>query len=156
MLEAHRLHDLLASNRDPLYGFDPISGRDRPTEAVGFGLMDLEPRNERYVENLRKLGHIYPHSQIEDNICLEIAKAASEPPLKISRLEACIERFSSTDAIPEALYRLAVAYRAAGRTDDGEQTFGRLLADYPNSIWTRQALQQSPRLSTTRLTRVDR
>ncbi|MHC4695831.1 MAG: tetratricopeptide repeat protein [Planctomycetota bacterium] len=156
VLEAHRLHDLLVSNRDPIYGFDPISGRDRRTGAIGFGLMDLEPRSERYVENLRMLEQAYPHCQIEDNICVEAAKASPALPLKISRLETCIDRFSSTDAMPEALFRLAVAYRVADSADKSERTFAELATEYPDSVWSEQALQHSPHSSAARLTRADR
>ncbi len=156
LLETHRLHDLLVSNRDPLYGYDPISGADRGESPIWFGLMDLEPRSERYVENLRRLEAAYPHCQIQDNVCLEVAKAASTLTLKITQLETCVDRFPSTDAVPEALFRLGAAYKAVDHMDKSEGMFARLVLDHPDSIWTKQALQRSARASSIRITRVDR
>ena len=138
-LEAHRLHDLLVENRDPLYGYDPVAGPRHQPGTYPFGLMDLDPRHDRFVENLETLKHRYPNCQIEDNIDLEIAKVTASPALKVERLAACLEKFPRRDAVPEALFRLGVAYRLENRSQASEDVFMRLLHDFPDSIWTKQA-----------------
>ena len=49
------------------------------------------------------------------------------------------------DAVPEALYRLGVAYYASDRADEGYRRFARLSRVYPRTIWAEQALRYSPR-----------
>ena len=128
--------------------------------------MDLDPRHEHYIENLQELGRQYPNCQIADNINLEIAKAT---PLhvtgrntggavlprrsKIVLLDACLKRFPNGDAVPEALFRLGVACKADGRLVKSEEVFARLLDEYPDSVWSRQAVYHTPRLGSARLTR---
>jgi len=138
-LEAHRLHDLFTANRDPIYGYDPLSGSMGRETLVWYGLMDIIPRQHPYIENLERLKAAYPHCQIEDNIDLEIAKTTSSLPLKIERLEALLVTFPEGDAVPEALFRLGVAHKAAERPRNGEEQFARLFADHSRSIWTREA-----------------
>ncbi|MCH7596601.1 MAG: tetratricopeptide repeat protein [Planctomycetes bacterium] len=139
VLEAHRLHDLLVSNRDPLYGYDPISGSRSATAAQRYGLLDRDPRHDRYVDHLRSIKRQYPKCQIEDNIDLELAIAAPSEAAKIHGLEALLERFHDRDAAPEALLRLGIAYRAAGRARKGDEAFAQLIRRFPESIWARQA-----------------
>jgi len=154
LLEAHRLNDLLAKNRDPLYGYDPISGSRRPDAAVWFGLMDLDPRDNRYIDNLERLKAAFPNCQIEDNIDLEIAKAMPATSLKIKRLEKCLSRFPSRDAVPESLFRLGVTYREDQQLDKSEEAFSRLVVEHPDSIWTQQAAHYAPYSLRTRLSEV--
>ena len=82
--------------------------------------------------------------KIEDNVELEIAKAASTLTLKIERLESCLEEFPRRDAVPEALFRLGVAYKADDRPVRSEEVFVRLLREYPSSVWTKQAAHYTP------------
>ena len=147
LLEGRRLYDLLTANRDPLYGYEPIGGARSGSGGAGsfrFGLMDLNPRHERYVENLRMLKARYPNCQIEDNLELEIAKATASLTLKIRRLEACLERFPRRDAVPEALFRLGAAYKADGQPMKSEEAFARLLSEHAGSVWTKQATRYTP------------
>ena len=166
LLEAQRLYDLLTENRDPLYAYEPISGPRRPHADFTFGLLDLDPRHEHYIENLQELKRRYPNCQIADNIDLEIAKATplhvtgrntarAVPPRrsKIVLLEACLKRFPSGDAVPEVLFRLGMACKADGQLVKSEEAFGRLLEEYPDSVWSRQAVYYTPRLGSARLTR---
>ena len=145
LLEAYRLHDLLTANRDPIYGYEPISGAVYDEASFSFGLTDLDPRHGRYIENLQMLKERYPNCQIEDNIDLEIAKATSSPTLKTERLEACLKRFPHRDAAPETLFRLGAVYRASGQPGESEAAFGRLFREYAGSIWTKQAARYAPR-----------
>lgn len=139
VLEAQRLKDLLKANRDPLYSYDPLAGPQHPGEHLPFGLLDLEPRHELYIQNLEKLKRQYPHCQIEDNIDLELAKATMDPNLRIQRLEACIQDFPEGDAAAEALFRLAVAYKQNGHGPKSVEAFTQLEARHGESIWARQA-----------------
>lgn len=139
LLEAHRLYDLLVMNADPLYGYAPLAGAGNRPGGYPFGLMDLDPRHERYIENLSMLKSQYPNCQIEDNIDLEIAKATSSPSLRIERLEACAKKFPRRDALPEVLLRLGVAYKANGQSQAGDEVFMRLLRKHPDSVWAGQA-----------------
>ena len=139
LLEADRLRNLLVANRDPLYGYEPIHGPRRPAAGATFGLLDLDPREERYAEKLQRLKEAYPNCQIEDNIDLEIAKSTEPPADQITMLQRCIERFPDRDAIPEVLFRLGVAYKVTGQPGNSETTFARLFNDYPESMWARQA-----------------
>ncbi len=170
LLQAQRLHDLLTLNRDPIYDYDPISGARRSgrrsTSGLGFGLLDLDPRHERYRANLRELKSRYPNCQIEDNIDLEIAEATparvldvetGRPvvprPSKIQLLEACLANYPDGDAVPEALFRLAVAYRSDGQAVKSEVTFGRLVDEHSDSVWAREATRQTRGRSHTRESR---
>ena len=156
MLEARRLHALLAANRDPFYGYDPICGpRDPQGRRVTFsyGLMDLEPRHDHYIENLQALKAQYPNCQIADNIDLEIAKASDRLTIKIQRLEACLAAYPSRDAVPEVLFRLGIAYKADNQLPRSEGVLSRLLNDFPTSVWARQAAPYFPSGPKTRVSR---
>ena len=155
LLEAHWLHDLLVQNHDPLYGYEPFSRPRRETSPLWFGLMDLDPRHERYIDNLQALKAGYPNCQLEDNLDLEIAKATSSLTLKIERLDECLRRFPRRDAAPESLYRLGVACKASGQSSRSPEIFARLAITYPNSIWTQQAARYAAGPLPERLTEAD-
>ena len=154
VLEAYRLRDLCASNRDPLYGYDPLCGSKWRKDSLWFGLLDLDPRHEQYVANLRALEAHYPHCQIEDNIELEIAKAEVSTTRKIQSLEACLLRFPERDAAPEALFRLGVAYLADSQVEASAIAFARLQRDYLESVWSQQASRYTQTAAPVRLTRI--
>lgn len=148
VLQAQRLFGLLAQNNDPLYGYDPLCGpkrgsagqkRSEPAAPVWFGMLDLDPRGDYYVEQLERLKAAYPNSQVEDNIDLEIAKSAASLDARIVRLEALVSRFPWRDAAPEALLYLALAYESAGREQDSMAALSRLAQEHPKSYWTRAA-----------------
>ena len=138
-LAAHWLRDLLISNRDPIYGYDPIAGPRRSKQEFRFGFLDVNPRGERYIENLRELLAWYPNCQIADNLELEIAKASATDTLRIARLESCVARFGDRDAMPETLFRLGLAYLDDGQARRGEAALNRVLRDFSDSIWTHEA-----------------
>jgi hypothetical protein len=166
LLEGHRLYGLLTKNRDPLYGYDPICGPRRAHPRFTFGILDLDPRHECYIDNLQELKTEYRNCQVEDNIDLEIAKATplrspvvhsggvpAPTASRIALLEACLEKFPHRDVVPEALFRLGVAYKNVGQLDKSEEVFARLSADHPNSIWDEQAARYALRPPSIRLTR---
>jgi outer membrane protein assembly factor BamD (BamD/ComL family) len=155
VLEAHRLYALFSENRDPLYGYDPISGPPRTRDGVSFGLADLDPRHGRYTEHLKALLDRYPHCQIEDNIMVELAKAEPDKDKRIAMLNDCLRRFPDRDEVPEAMFRLAEAYRDAGRAGDATPVLTKLAERFPDSIWARQASERRLRVSTSLLTRAN-
>ena len=144
LLELDRLEGLLRDNRDPLYNFDPLSGSLRSDTRLAYGLLDLDPRDEGYAEKLRALKRQYPSCQIEDNIDLQIAKSTQPLNEKVRLLSKCVADYPDRDAMPEALYRLAVALKQSGRATEGEAAFQRLLRGFPKSAWARQAELLTP------------
>jgi len=151
LLEANRLRDLLTKNRDPIYGYDPLSGTKVAQDERSFGLLDLDPRYERYEENLRQLNDWYPDCQIEDNIDLELAKAADAVTTRIARLEEIVARFPGRDAVPEAMLRLAMAYRDNNQPVLSDQTFTDLMTRHPRTIWAKEAARLAPQRAWTKL-----
>jgi len=141
LLEAHRLRDLLAANEDPIYGYEPLCGSSDPSRTVQFGLLRLVPREDRYIENLRRLKDQYPRCQIEDNIDLEIAKTTPPGTRRTELLVSFLDRYGlrDVDALPEALFRLGTSYLENGQRPRADEQFERLLREYPQSIWARQA-----------------
>ncbi len=139
LLQAHCLRDLLTANRDPLYRYDPLCGPRHRSASFLFGLLDLDPRHDRYVDNLEALLARYPNCQLEDNIDLEIAKGASSLPERITRIEQCLARYPDRDMVSEALFRLGLALKYDNQPEKGEEAFRRLVREFPDSVWRRQA-----------------
>ncbi|MFQ5412979.1 MAG: tol-pal system YbgF family protein [Phycisphaerae bacterium] len=147
VLHARQLLNLIDANRDPVYGYDPLSGSRFDTRYPRFGMLDLIPRHEGYARNLQILKDAYPRCQLADNLDLEIAKAATTLPERIQRLERCVAASPPGDAMPEALFRLGVAYLSANRVDRADAQFDRLLAAHADTVWARQAVSYSRRVS---------
>ena len=139
LLEANRLYSLLTQNNDPIYGYDPFSRPRDPDHPLWFGLASLDPRSESYIANLQALIEAYPNCQLMDNFELEIARATSSLSLRIERLQACLLRYPSRDAVPEALFRLGLAYRDAGRATESHNALQELISEHPASIWSKHA-----------------
>jgi hypothetical protein len=139
LLDANRLLDLCASNRDPKFGDVPLSGPVRTEQIVWFGLLDLDPRHAEYPKNLDKLRVRYPGCQLEDNIELEFAKQASPAAAQVNRLDALLSKFPRGDSRPEALLRLSRALKSLGFDGRAALTLNELRDAYPHSIWTRVA-----------------
>ncbi len=149
VLKASRLRDLLTHNNDPLYDYDPVSGSRSPAGSFAFGLLDLDPRHAGYAKGLRALKREYPNCQIADNLDLEMALAKDAPIERISGLEACIRQYPRGDAIPEALFRLGVAYKARGDGARSRRAHRRLFEEYADTIWARQAAQYTTWMGST-------
>lgn len=147
LIETRRLHDLLASNRDPIYGYDPVSGPAHRAEPLSYGLMDVIPRSIQYIPRLQAIKAAYPNCQLMDNLDLEIAKATPSIADRVRLLNACISDHPRGDALPEALYRLAVAYKQSQQISASDAAIARLLADYPDSLWADVGAAYAPWLS---------
>lgn len=134
-----RLLNLVVANRDPVHGYDPLCGTVRSDERVWFGLLDLDPRSEWYVANLKLLRQRYPASCLNDNFDLETAQTTPGLSERIERLEQCLKSDPRGDAAPEAMFRLALAYTAAGRNADALAMAHRLMTERADSIWATEA-----------------
>lgn len=141
-LNARRLHQLLVENNDPLYQHDPIHGAIRTTRRPVFGLLDLDPRHDRWVENLKALRSAYPDALILDNIELEIALSSQSLTERQSLLQDCIDRFPDGDAAPEILLRLAATLRDQGSGDEAGRFRAQLVKEHPDSMWAKLAESQ--------------
>lgn len=139
LIDAARLANLIRANRDPVYQYDPLCGPTMRGDGFAFGLLDLDPRSPGYVDNLRILKLRYPACQIEDNIDLEIAKQAPALDEQIRLLMACLVDFPNRDSVPEALFRIALAYKQNRNTAESDAAFQRLFQDHPESTWAGQA-----------------
>ena len=64
----------------------------------------------------------------------------------LRRFDTVVENFSTSNQVPEALYRKAEAYLALGITDQLERVYEVAKYNYPNSIWTERlsALRENP------------
>ncbi|MBI4718988.1 MAG: tetratricopeptide repeat protein [Planctomycetes bacterium] len=140
-MEVEWLRRLLTDNDDPLYGFAPLTGPRKPAADPWFGLLDLDPRDERLGENLQRLRDAYPNGKLDDNLRLEEAKGTYLLPSRIERLEACLRDAPEGDAAPEALFRLAVACRDLGQRDRSAAAFAELMARFPDTFWAARAAE---------------
>lgn len=140
ILQARALRELLAAGEDSRFGFAPLCGSKRGEDAFRVGLLDLDPRNEQYPENLRALEAQYPTSVLADNIQLELAKSAPTPIARTEALEAIVNSSSVGDARSEAMLRLALAYAENRRPDESSAVLDRLMREHPRSVWAEYAV----------------
>lgn len=56
------------------------------------------------------------------------------------RFEAVLDKYDTTNQVPEALYRMTEAYLSLGLTDEAERTGAVAVYNYPESIWTERLL----------------
>jgi tetratricopeptide (TPR) repeat protein len=155
LFEAERLRDLLRDNIDSVNGDRPLAGSPFVSSGLPDGLLDLDPREVDYVDRLRALREAYPGSLLDDNIDLELAKAYdSSLGGRIELLQELLNRYGPSpeaqpadrgryDAVPEALFRLALAYRDDRRPREARSAFERLLREHPGNLWSRQALHHT-------------
>lgn len=155
LIKSQWLYHLIVDNRDPIYGYDPLGGPRVRGPEPHFGMLDLDPRDDQYADNLLRLEQHYPNCQLEDNIDLELADLAPDADTKIRRLNELITRFPGRDAIPEALLRLGLAYCEHGRPDRGDETLRELIQRFPDSIWAQQAARAAPPRTWTALSGVN-
>jgi len=139
ILEAHSLLDLLKENNDPVFGYDPICGSPFDRSADQIGMLHLDPRSAGFVAALEGLKTRYRRCELEDNIDLAIAKAQADPNRAVALLDHLVQRFSGGDAAAEALFRLGVAYQRTSRPEEARDSLKRLILEFPDSIWARQA-----------------
>ncbi len=150
LLRATWLRDILESNYDDdVYRSDPLCGAQRAREGTTFGLLDLDAREDGYAEQLKKLLAAFPNCKLSDNIELELARVTPESADQIAAINSLLERYPNGDAAPEAMIRLAIAFREENEPQRAGLVLDRLVREYPQSIWSRQCVEL--RLQTTSL-----
>lgn len=146
VFEARRLLELIEKNRDPLYGYEPLTGRSRSAHDFRPGLADFDARHERYLYNLLDLLERYPKAQLTDNIELEIAKATPAREDRIRLLRGLLRVRSRGDAAAEALYRLSDELYASELLDESLASASELVSRFPESMWARAVQRLHPPL----------
>ena len=133
--EARALAELIEANRDdPQYGNAPL-----------VELAALDPRRDRYLVQLQRLAQRYHDSKLYDNLVVRWASALPDVHERAAALEGCIRTFSSGDALPEALYRLAnLEIQALAPEDEARRAQGltrlrEIVARFPNTCWAKRA-----------------
>ncbi len=136
VFEAKQLLAMLLENGDdPLCGPRPFCG-SMPDEPRQVGLMQLDPRHGRYLDNLRGILKAWPHSLLVDNIYLLLAKSANTVDERTAKLEQCLENHPDGDAAVEARFRLGVAYFDAGTPERAQQVWEELVREAPDDrLW---------------------
>lgn len=136
-LEARRLAELISANRD-----DRQFGNAPLTE-----LAALDPRRGRYQEQLQRLAERFRDSTLYDNLVVRWASALPDIHERARELEACIQTFTSGDALPEAMYRLgslevqALAAEDESRRARGVARFREIVTQFPATCWAQSAAE---------------
>ncbi|MCB9851044.1 MAG: hypothetical protein H6817_10125 [Phycisphaerales bacterium] len=135
VFEGRRLRDLLLENaNDPRYGVRPLCGA-KPGEPRQPGLLQLDPHERFYKNNLRDLLRAYPGSMLADNIKLRLALLSVDPVERVERLQTCVDSTPPGDSRPEALYHLGIACLDAGMDARGRGALTLLAGEYAGSMW---------------------
>jgi hypothetical protein len=136
--EARRLAELIAENRDdPRYGNAPL-----------VELAALDPRRAGYLEQLLRLAEHYRDSSLHDNLIVLWAAALPNLGERAAALETCVRMFTTGDALPEALYRLAtLETQALGADDEARRARGlarlrEIMARFPESCWAARVAER--------------
>lgn len=136
--QGQKLLVLIRANRDP-----------QQNDLALRHLMSLDPRNEMYVPNLRKLlkdiETKYPLTLLRDNVEVLIASAEPSQSLKIRALEACVQKLAQepdSDAYPHAQYELGMAYQADNRLAEARAVFESIVTADSTSPWAMEARRQ--------------
>ena len=136
--EAACLRELILANRDDArYG-------DAPLQA----LAALDTHRLGYQNQLLRLIQSYPDSRLQDNLVVRWASAATDRADRAAKLLACIERYRSGDALPEAMFDLAdLESQALGSSNEARRAVGiarlhELIARFPGSCWAKRAAER--------------
>ena len=150
-MRGRELLELLDNNRDdPKYDNRPLQE-----------LMRLDRHHPAYPKNLLDLAIKYhPSGKLHDN--LEVLYILNRQrgvtnrrqiDAQVESLEECIRKFSGKDAGALACFELAKLYQALGParmekklTDRAVELYGRLIEQYPGSLFANQAQQNLSRL----------
>ncbi|KAB2947916.1 MAG: hypothetical protein KJ057_06860 [Phycisphaerae bacterium] len=140
-VEARRLLEWIEANEDPVVGWEPLCGTDRPARPVAFGLAHLDPRAEGYAANVERLLKAYEASIWADNLKLEIIKSQRDAKARAEALSAFLASYDGrgADAEPEARFLLCLAYNEIDRPQDAGKELETLVRRFPSSLWAEQA-----------------
>jgi outer membrane protein assembly factor BamD (BamD/ComL family) len=138
LFEAARLRELILANRDdPKYGIAPLQA-----------LAGLDPHRRGYRDQLQRLAHRYPDSRLYDNLVVRWASATGDRLERATKLLACIARFPTGDAVPEAMFELAdLEVQAFGTDDEARRAAGiarmrEIVTRFDSSCWAQRAKER--------------
>lgn len=138
LLEARRLRELITNNRnDPHYGVEPL---------VTFARLD--PHRRMYPIQLRRLASEFRDSLLYDNLVVRWAATLPNRARRADQLEACIGFFTSGDALPEAMFRLAdleiqtLGNENATRREAGVARMRAVAERFPDTYWGWEAAER--------------
>jgi outer membrane protein assembly factor BamD (BamD/ComL family) len=144
LVTARRRRAVIANNRD--YGWQPL------TRFAG-----LDPRLEDFDRKATQLASDYRDSLIADNVKVALAVHMPDPVERAAAIEHLLGEYPTSDVRDEMLLLLAKARLAGDLSGDGrrkaETALRRLLADYPESTWAREARDMLDRLTARRADR---
>jgi hypothetical protein len=138
--EAHKLQELLKENRDH-------HQNDKALQR----LFSLDPRGATYRKELGKLlkdiraGKLATRLQDNVQLLLTLESTKESQSLRIDRLKAVIEefsRFDKSDALPQALYELGLAYQVDNRPDEASEVYAQVVSEFSGSAWASEAQGQ--------------
>jgi len=124
LFEGRRLLDLLSSNRDPLYGDEPLAQYLR-----------ADPRDLEYPRKLSAILKRFANCQLADNIQLALAVTLEPPDERIDAVRMCARQAAGGDASAEAQFRLGETYAELKDAPAAREAFRTLIEQQPNSIW---------------------
>jgi outer membrane protein assembly factor BamD (BamD/ComL family) len=138
LFEAQQLRELIVANRDdPKYGLEPLRA-----------LVCLDPHRPEYAEQLLRLGQHYPDSLVYDDLIVRWAETTADRMQMAARLQACLARFPTANAVPEAMFALAdLEIQSLGAGDENRRAAGvarlrELVARFDQSCWARRAAER--------------
>lgn len=138
LFEAARVRELILANRDdPQYGLAPLQA-----------LAGLDSHRRGYRDQLQRLAYRYPDSALFDNLVVRWARATAERAERAAKLLACIARFPTGDAVPEAMFELAdLEVQAFGTNDEARRSAGiarlrEVAARWGQSCWAQRARER--------------
>ncbi len=137
LLESRRLAELIRVNRDdPKHGAEPLRA-----------LASLDPHRASYRDQLQRLADRYHDSLLYDNIVVRWAEAHADREERARKLAACIERFPTGDALPEALFKLANLEVQAPGADESCRVRGigrlrRIVEHFGQSCWAQPGAER--------------
>lgn len=126
--EGARLRVLLEENREPALVPEPVSV-----------LFRFDPHSEHYPIHLTRLRNRFAQSRLVDNLELELAMACKTPGERLKALESCAAAGAESDALPEAIYHLGLAYSEMGKTAEAQASFQRVQDEFAASPWNELA-----------------
>jgi len=138
LFEAWRLRELIEANRDDArYGNEPLQALAR-----------LDPHRPRYREQLLHLAERFRDGLLHDNLVVRWALAARQREERGALLLACIARFPSGDALPEALFaRADLELQLLGSEDVESRAAAvtrlhQIVEQFPTTCWAQRARER--------------
>ena len=138
LFDAQQLRELIRANRnDPNYGVQPLQA-----------LAELDPHRAGYQDQLARLAQRYPDGLLYDNLVVRWATATPDRAARAAKLRACIQRFPTGDALPEAMFELAdLDVQAFGSGDEARRNAGiarmrEIAARFGQTCWGKRAAER--------------